>query len=167
MAAVALEACSNVARKPTYVVPHVRVTRRGRVYPVAGHRRGTSFDFTPSPRPVVRDVRLHPYGEDLQTDLQILLSNPSAYVSLPYRPDGAPLYATPRTVFIVRDYTPDQLARYPKAGREVSKRWARVMGHEALHLAIAEVEGPKTAHRLDVPYGRFKKKSRGDISRGV
>ncbi len=150
------------------VVPYVRTSRKGVVHPVRGHSRGTSFEFVPARRPIVENVRLYKMGEhDFGTNAGVVLRGMGAFVAVPDRPEDAPPTIRPKTVYLVHDYSPEQLARYPKVGREVSKRTARVLGHEALHLALARVESPSTARKLDVPYGRYKVRSRGDISRGV
>ena len=147
---------------------HSRTSRGGTTHLVREHRRGTSFEFVPARLPVVENVRLYREPEhDFLTNVQILLSGMPAFVSVPDHPEDAPSTIRPRTVYIVKDYTPALLRRYPKVGREVSKRTARVLGHEALHLALARVESPATSRALDVPYAKFKTRSRGDISRGV
>lgn len=155
------------ATRATYVVPHVRTTRRGAVYPVRGHRRGVSFEVVPSPHPVVEDVKLHRSGVDRGLDFRMAISPVSAYVPLPYRGETLPKGMAPRTVYVAEDYTPAQMKYYRKMPREISKRWAQILGHEALHLALERATTPKTALQLDVPYVKFKNKSRGDISRGV
>lgn len=149
-----------------FVQPYTRVSARGTVHPVREHRRGTSLRFVKG-KPLLRGVKLYRPGDDLRLDYEIALMRPSAYVELPDSGAEMPPSREKNTVYIVGDYSPSQLRKYPRAGAEISRRWSRILGHEALHLVLNRVEGPRTARKLDVPYGRHKTRSRGDISRGV
>lgn len=156
-----------MAARATYVRPYVRTSRKGVVGPVRGHRRGTSMEFVPARRPVVENVRLYRRGENLPMDINVALSGPSAFVTLPMRKDDHPANIAPKTIYIVSDYSPDELRALPRVKKNIEKRWADILGHEALHLALHKTAGPKTARALDVPYGRYKRATGGDMSRGV
>ena len=140
------------------VSSYTRRSRTGRACPVRKHRRGTSFEFVPAEEPLVKDVRLFDPA---------LMPNSASFVWLPDVGEPPSRRLARNTVYIVGDVPASLRRAWPKMGRDISTRWARILGHEALRLAVQRVEGRDAALRLGVPYRAHARRTKGDISRGI